>query len=157
VQNVFLEYVRPQGNITEQIMCDLLKPLSIATSMNMTDASSWLFQFSYSEGYSNVRKYYKSQIPDIGTILSQTVASIHESADGGDLELPFTDKYATTKLMAHESLFEPDLEYVSILYRPTIDFFQRLSTFARGYLFGPSLATYCETIAQGTHPSLPGQ
>ncbi|KAJ1505816.1 hypothetical protein HMI55_001435 [Coelomomyces lativittatus] len=105
LQRFLMNHLTSQGTTSEFMVIDLFKELSPVTQ---------LFQFNQSSTYASILSFYQSQIQ----VPSPTLVNhVH-------------DPYASDKFMEHTLLYPPDLEFISTLYTPTVDFFHRMASFS---------------------------
>ncbi|ORZ31982.1 Sec8 exocyst complex component-specific domain-domain-containing protein [Catenaria anguillulae PL171] len=127
LQSILMDYLRPKGSTSEVLLSDMFKPQPPPKPATQFPDGSFppasLFKFGQSSAFSSVSKFYTSHMPPPPPPAAAT-------ANGSQVQQPqeshVIDRYASSKTMNHTTMFDADLEFICVVYRPTCDFLARL-------------------------------
>ncbi|KAI9218250.1 Sec8 exocyst complex component-specific domain-containing protein [Blastocladiella britannica] len=162
LRSVLMDYLRPKARSSDVFVGDLLRPIPPIKSVtpatkpdgSLVFPAPSVFKFGQSSSGSSVAKFYAAQLPSSTAAASAASATAGSGAGNAALlaESHVVDRYATAKALSHTPLFDADLEFICVVYRPTCDFLARLGTVAGTrapyveFLDEHILATYIPSI-----------
>ncbi|KNE66413.1 hypothetical protein AMAG_11553 [Allomyces macrogynus ATCC 38327] len=163
IEHIMVDNIQSRGSTTDLLITDLLPPSAEPGTSRPGGSpalAATVFKFDRSDAYASVSKFYKAQLSNAvsnaaGLAAARTTNAPMAGQEPASIQSHVPDKYALAQRRRHKTLFaEPDAEYITVIYRPVMDFMTRLVSLANcesGSRYGQFLddfllATYIPSI-----------